>query len=335
MSLYYLAAVARNPRIKIPVLFILACITGCAGTPAFRIALPETIDTSGKSIAIIGDLQQTSAFVRFVRHREDNSIEQQRLIGDLHENIDELSALVIVGDLVYSARSAKDWVHFDSLVEEFAQRMPILPAIGNHDYPCYLVQFCRSASMARGMAARFPWMMPGQPYSVTAGRLLLLFLDSESQLEAQARWLAAQLLSAPPRHTAALVFLHRPAYTNSIDRGARGSAAVQRFVVPSLQNAALPVAVFSGHIHGYEHIVSDGMQFITTAGGGGPRGPMTPERNPDAYRGPNCIDDRGAVLRPFNYILLSESQTQIDLEVRGFCRGDAEIRVLEKFTIPL
>jgi hypothetical protein len=171
---------------------------------------------------------------------------------------------------------------------------------------------------------------------VDAGALRLLFLDSESAIREQAEWLRTELESAVGRYAAALVFFHRPAWSNSIDRGAKGHPEIQQFVTPALRDAALPVAVFSGHIHGYEHIVRDGVPYITTAGGGGPRGPLADERPGDVYRGPDCPQPKGKPpLRPFNYLLLRTEPEQIVIDVRGFCRDDAEVRTLDRIEIPL
>ncbi len=330
--LYYRAAVAMRLLLTIASSWLIA---GCAQAPAFRASLPSEIDQRDKAIAIIGDLQQTSGFVRAVRRREDNAQAQQRLISDLQRHADQLAALVIVGDLVYTARSKRDWAHFDSLIAPFAERMPILPAIGNHDYPCFLVQLCRNGRLAHGMAERFPWISPGQPFSTSAGRIRLLFLDSESQLETQSAWLRRQLEDAAGQFRAALVFYHRPAFSNSIDRGADGNEAVQRYVVPILNESPLPTIAISGHIHGFEHFIRDGVHHITTAGGGGPRGPMPTGPRADAYRGPDCISEAGEVLRPFNYLLLRETAQAVHIEVRGFCGGDSDVRLLDAIEVEL
>ena len=333
--MYYLAAVASTISKICVALTSSALLHGCAGVPLFRGSLPEVLDTENKTIAVVGDLQLTPGFVRFVRRRENNAREQQLLITDLHRHVDSLAALIIVGDLVYAARSDKDWEHFDSLMAPFAERMPILPAIGNHDYPCYLVRLCRNGKIANSMKSRFPWMVPGKPYSVNAGNLLLLFIDSETELEAQSTWLKDQLSAAAETYSAALVFFHRPAFSNSIDRGASGNVEVQRFIVPAVNAAALPTAVFSGHIHGFEHIVSNDIHYVTTAGGGGPRGPMPVGPGPDAYRGPECVAVDGTVRRPFNYLLLRETNERLRIEVHGFCRGDTAIGLLDTIEIKL
>ncbi len=307
----------------------------CTHEPAFRAELPANLDLGGKAIAIIGDLQQTSGIARMVRRREDNAAAQQELIADLKARIDGIGALVVVGDLVFSGRSSHDWAHLDSLVADIAARIPVLAAVGNHDYPCWLVELCRDSAISKGMVARFPWLEPGQPYAVESGDLELLFLDTESGFEAQGAWLEKELGRAADRNATALVFFHRPAWTNSIDQRAVGSPEVQEHFVPALRAAATPVIVFSGHVHGLEYIVRDDVHYVTTAGGGGPRGPLADQKPDDRYRGPDCQREaQGDVVRPFNYVLLSESATRIEMEIRGFCGVGESVRELDRIAVP-
>jgi hypothetical protein len=171
---------------------------------------------------------------------------------------------------------------------------------------------------------------------VSTGNLLLLFLDSESRLDSQGSWLDLRLGEAAGRYTAALVFFHRPPYTNSSDRGAQGDPDVLRFIVPRLEAAALPVVVFNGHIHGFEYIVRDDIHYVTTAGGGGPRGPMAADRPFDRYAGKDCPQPNGEdIFRPFNYLLLREDTRQLTIEVRGLCRGDSAVDLLDTIRIPI
>jgi hypothetical protein len=309
---------------------------GCAHEPAFRAELPDAVEVRAGAIAIIGDLQQSPGFVRFIRRREETSASQRRLVANLAARIEELDALVIVGDLVYSARSDRDWIHFDGLVSPFAEAMPVLPAIGNHDYPCVLIQICRKSNVSRGMLQRFPWFEPGLPYAVDAADLRLLFLDSETGLESQGLWLADELAAARGRYAAALVFFHRPPYTNSIEWGSDPNPEILDNIVPRLEQAGLPVVSFNGHMHGFEYIVRDGVHYVTTAGGGGPRNAMGDERPFDLYDGPDCPQEtRGKVFRPFNYVLLRRKPGGLSLEVRGFCGGDDAIVDLDSIEIPL
>ena len=315
---------------------IVATVAACGHPSGFQSSQPSRIELTGRSIAVIGDLQQTTELVRFVRRREDTAAEQGRLLADLGERIDAFAALVIVGDLVYSARSQRDWAHLDSLIAPLAERLPILPAIGNHDYPCWLVQFCRTARMADGMQQRFPWLEPGRAYAIPADDLLLLFLDTESRLDEQAAWLGAQLDAAERAYSAALVFFHRPPFSHSIERSAKGDTGVQRTIVPVLRNSPLTTIVVSGHIHGFEHIVHDGVHFITSGGGGGPRVAMPETGALDQYRGPECRDaDRSITRRPFNYLVVTPAANLLTIHVRGFCDRDDPIEVLHSIEIEL
>lgn len=310
-------------------------LCACAHEPAFRAELPGNLDLGGKAIAIIGDLQLTAGFVRFVRRREDNAEAQQELFADLKSRIDEIGALVIVGDLVFSGRSRHDWEHVDSLIADIAARVPVLAVAGNHDYPCWFVELCRVTAISEGMVARFPWIEPGQPYLLPSGELELLFLDTETGFEAQGQWLEAELARAADRNAVALVFFHRPAFTNSIDKGAIGSPQVQEFFVPALRAATAPVVVFNGHVHGLEVIVRDGVHYVTTAGGGGPRGPHARQTPDDLYRGPDCERaERGDVVRPLNYVLLRQSAAGIDMVIRGFCGAGDSVRELDRIEVP-
>ena len=82
--------VSRSPIVTVAVGLLVT--SACTHEPAFRAELPGDFDSAGKAIAIIGDLQQTSGLPRLIRHRENNAVEQQRLIGDLHSHVDALGA---------------------------------------------------------------------------------------------------------------------------------------------------------------------------------------------------------------------------------------------------
>jgi hypothetical protein len=56
----------------------------------------------------------------------------------------------------------------------------------------------------------------------------------------------------------------------------------------------------------------------------------------DRYQGPNCTRARdSALLRPYNYLLVRESQGVLKIEIRGFCRDDDAVATLEHIEIPL
>jgi UDP-2,3-diacylglucosamine pyrophosphatase LpxH len=327
---------------RVAILGVLTCAavlsTGCAlhpPTDTFPAAPPTSLDAS-RPLAVIGDLQQTRAFVRWAMKTESTASEQPVLIADLQERVKEIAGLVIVGDLVYTGGSRSDWKHFDSLVAPIARAVPVLPAIGNHDYYCVFIQKCMHHVVPKEFRLRFPWFAPGQPYAVEYGDIMLAFLDSETELEAQGAWLEKKMREWAPTYRAVLIFLHRPPFTNVATGRAEPALDVREQIVGRLTGASpLPVMI-TGHIHGYEHLVIDDVHYVTTAGGGGPRGWLAVERPNDVYPGPDCArDEIGLIQRPFNYLLIERRPAALAVTMRGFCFPQDQPTVLESFEISL
>lgn len=316
---------------------ITAC--GCSAEPpagAFPVELPRGLSGEDKAITVVGDLQMTPAFVRRVMRREFNGPEQELLMADLQRRVGGLGAIVLVGDLVYNPASRNDWRRFDALVAPLAAEVPVLPAMGNHDYYCVLVVLCTQLVVPGNVLGRFPWLEPGKPYAVDHDNVVLVFFDSEVALESQGRWLRGRFRDFESRFDAMLIFVHRPPYTESSVAGLEPDADVQAHLVAALSETSLVQIVISGHAHGYEHLFVDGIHHVVSAGGGGPRSMLSADRPHDVYRGRDCATSAsGGVLRPFNYLLVTPSAEEIRIDVHGFCRGDAAVGLLESFRVPL
>jgi hypothetical protein len=214
--------------------------------------------------------------------------------------------------------------------------VPVLPAIGNHDYYCVFIQKCMHHVVPKEFRLRFPWFAPGQPYAVAYGDVMLAFLDSETELEAQGAWLEEKMREWAPTYRAVLIFLHRPPFTNVATGRAEPALDVREQIVGRLTGTSpLPVMI-TGHIHGYEHLVIDDVHYVTTAGGGGPRSWLATERPNDVYSGPDCArDELGLIQRPFNYLLIERRPTALAVTMRGFCFPEDQPTVLESFEISL
>jgi Calcineurin-like phosphoesterase len=322
------------------VVIVSLAAAGCAARPpvqGFPVQLPSAIDGRGRAIAVVGDLQMTPWLPRTVMRREFNGPEQRRLIDDLDGQLNGIGTLVIAGDLVFTGGSNSDWRHFDTLIGPIAERVPVLPAIGNHDYHCILVRKCFHAAVPKEFVARFPWFEPGRPYFVTYDNLGLAFIDSEIEIESQASWLEQTLDRLPPAIDALIVFTHRPPYTDSVMRGVEPNEDLQRYVVPVLADSPVTPVVISGHAHGYEHMLIGGIHYIVSAGGGGPRGALRDERPDDVYSGADCTaePDAKTTLRPLNYVLIETAPGRLRFTVRGFCKQNPDVTVIESFDVPL
>jgi len=309
------------------------CVVGpeVSGLPVKR---PEELSPSMGFIAIVGDLQMTPLPVRKIMRRENNAAQQRILVDDLVSRVEDLAALVVVGDLVFTPTSRSDWRHFDNIVGPIAAQVPVLPAIGNHDYRCYLVRWCTHKSVPKNFLSRFDWFAPGKPYFVAYGNLVLVFLDSEIGISEQGDWLRARLPEFERKFLAIAVFTHRPPYTDADVADVEPNEALQENIVAALDQSQLPSVFFSGHAHGYEHLFVDGRHYIVSAGGGGPRGKLAADRPFDVYAGTDCPDDADdVVLRPYNYQLLSFDGRDLKVETYGFCRSDTSVARLESFSV--
>ncbi len=121
-----------------------------------------------------------------------------------------------------------------------------------------------------------------------------------------------------------------------IDGGAKSDEDVEQLIVAPLAASEIPTIVFAGHAHGYERFEVDGIHHVVTGGGGGSRLPLTADRPGDIYTGRDCTEDElGQVLRPFNYVLIEQVDQTLQVTVRGLCKHDASVDVLESFAIRL
>ncbi|MGH8196270.1 MAG: metallophosphoesterase [Woeseiaceae bacterium] len=100
-----------------------------------RAASADTDASSAWSrpVVVVGDLQRTSILERVLLLRENNKSVQTRLIAMIKEL--QPGTTVIVGDLVYHPSSAGDWRRYEELTSGLGT---IMPALGNHDYACFL-----------------------------------------------------------------------------------------------------------------------------------------------------------------------------------------------------
>ena len=225
---------------------------------------------------------------------------------------DELGALFAVGkgDYPSDGRKYEQWVEqFFEPARGFLARMPLWPAIGNHE-----------ATRAHDDVTKVErshyfslFELPGNErwYRVDYHLMTLLVLDSNSSLEphkAQYQWLREQLRSARNRFT--LIALHHAPLTSGphgkqhpdgtprewpVDQG-------RRFLVPLFEMYDVDL-VLCGHDHLYERSEKDGVMYIVTGGGGAP-----------LYR-VNSVNNRfqRAALAVHHYTALDVDATGIDL----------------------
>jgi predicted phosphodiesterase len=301
-----------------------AQVTG-PGPPVYHDLVDSPVGEA--PFAVIGDLQQTLPVERYLLMRESNPAERLALVHGLEAARPHF--LIIVGDLTSNGSSQKQWQFFDGLMEKLrALELPIIPAVGNHDY------WGDREKAVRQLTARFPELGRTTWYTRTYGRLALVVLDanvdvlSPSQWEAQGAWLRQTLarLDADSAIAGVLVFTHQPPFTNSTVT--RDDPAVQSAFLPAFGHSRKTLAMISGHTHAYEHFVEDGKHFIVTGGGGGPRVSLhtgQDQRHRDLFVGP--------APRPFHYLWMVPEVWGVRVEVWGLKKGESQVRAIDRFDL--
>jgi 3',5'-cyclic AMP phosphodiesterase CpdA len=212
------------------------------GPIAFRTAPPagsrEPID-----LIVLGDSGGGGDYQRAVRDR----MTETRADLVLH-----------VGDLAYPNATVE---RMDSRVfamyAPLLRSIPFLPVIGNHDVrgdggAAFDDVFALPNAIAGARYYAFDW-----------GMLHIAALDTERDLEQQARWLEDDLSRTRARWV--IVMGHRPMRSSGIHGAER---ALARTIAPVIARHRVPL-VLAGHDHHYERLRPiDGTTFIVTGGGG-------------------------------------------------------------------
>lgn len=283
-------------------------------------------------MAVIGDTQRTSWMETIFMFREENDRERELLLNHLFRT--KFSLLVHLGDMVFDGASASEWKEFDRLFAPvFAKGIPVIPAVGNHEY------WGHNQQALANFTARFPWLANRRWYARLHDSLGLIVIDSniseygETDWAKQTAWFDSTLreMDTNPNVRAVLVFSHHPPFTNStmID----DASYLSKSFLPAFFAARKTVAFISGHVHGYERFAVKGRTFIVSGGGGGPRWRLlerSKARHQDQFTGP--------AIRPFNYLLLYPEPGQLRIEVMGLekaapIEGQSQIRLIDEMTM--
>jgi len=170
------------------------------------------------------------------------------------------------GDIAYDSGTLADFESkFFDVYSSMLWSSPMFPTSGNHDY-----------ETADAAAYRQVFALPENGgaeglerwYSFDWGDVHFVALDTERIGDAQARWLAADLVANQLPWT--VVYGHRPPHST----GEHGdTVAFKQFFVPIIEEHHVDL-VLAGHDHNYERFrPQNGVTYVVTGGGGrGTRG---------------------------------------------------------------
>lgn len=260
--------------------------------------------------------------------REQNDPERETIIGAAAREV--VDAVFFLGDLVAVGSLSSQWEKFDQLIRPLREKkIPLFSVYGNHD------TFFSTQPARALMIARFPHLEKSRWGVEFFGPLAVVSLDSNKKILApeiwaeQLQWLRESLarLDADPTIRGVMLILHHPPYTNSLR--SRASRAVREEITPLFLSAKKTLALVSGHCHAYERFEVAGRTFLVSGGAGGPRARILPKK---WHRLPDLFN--GGSFRPFHFIRVDTSRTDVKLSVMGLEKGASETKMIDSFLLP-
>ena len=172
-----------------------------------------------------------------------------RMLADAIRRHPETGAILIAGDLVDRGNERSNWDHFFLRAAGVFERVPVMPAVGNHEYldqgpRLYRALFALPANGPAGVD-------PGLVYSFEYGEAFVAVLDSTlavsrpSEAARQAEWLDGQLARTDCRWK--LVMFHHPLYASHTKRE---NLALRDAWLPVIDRHRVDL-VLQGHDHAY------------------------------------------------------------------------------------
>lgn len=241
---------------------------------------------------------------------------QQRftIFGKLSKYINQLSPMpefaICLGDIVQDSHSEIEWKKYEQNTELLRKNIPIHIVRGNHEGNDELAEeLCRKYFNLNENDHFFKAFIIYQR--------LFIFLDTEIYSEVgfvtgkQLEWLKAKLekASVDSNIFQIFIFMHRPLFSQRYYKG------------KDLENAKILhelfkvypkiIAVFTGHDHFFNYYKFEGIQYITSGGGGG-----------ELHNGP------GGKYHHFIKISFFENENRVNLSVIGIFN-----EILESFDL--
>lgn len=259
-----------NKLLFICIIYFICAISGPGQefTPIY--AGFDDLNENNKRIIFIGDTQKTSFLEKLFLCREENKNKTPLLLAEIAARRPAL--VVSLGDLVFSAASARSWNWFDLSHRPIREaNIPIAPILGNHEY-----WHRPDMSLNKFYFPRFPHLFGQKWYCFDFQQIGFLMLDGnitkkDPEWPWQLRWYEdnLRLFENDPHIRWIIVCCHQPPFTNS-KVVAPNDDIFDYFGKPFLQ-AGKTVFFLSGHCHAYEKFKFGEKWFIVSGGGGGPR----------------------------------------------------------------
>ncbi len=173
--------------------------------------------------------------------------------------IDEQPVAVFsVGDQVHTGNDPGEWKIFNRIMVPLRAMARYYPALGNHE------------RNSRLYYENFALPNNERWYRVVEQGVHYFVLDSNAPLtpaSAQYLWLRGELAREVKKADFTVVLFHHPLYSSSGGHAA-DEKGWRQVLAPLFKEYGID-AVFSGHMHNYERLYSEGVYYFVTAGAGG------------------------------------------------------------------
>ncbi len=231
----------------------------------------------------MGDLRETEVS----NHSVSDPERRQAIIHAIAEI--NPSFVGVDGDLVLSGASERDWEQWDRETTEWAsKKIVIVPAPGNHDV--------HGDPLLEKYFRRFPALRQNRYYSVRAGNVLVLSLDSSLPTASgpQFDWIKDKVEHLGKATDFVVFLMHHPPVTRSMDHLSGGGhserpteIAFGRWLDDEQKITSAKFVVIAGHVHNYERYERNGVTYIVS-GGAGATPYMIERAADDVYKDPGA-----------------------------------------------
>ncbi len=239
----------------------------------YYVELPETYG-SKKHLSLIRSFRtKTDVFkpFNFVVYG-DTQVHNERhelVVNTIYNNHGYPSFIARVGDQVEKGHEESMWSEQFEASYKLTGSVPVYTTLGNHEYNDIL--YYKALDLPDGGGEDNE-----RYYSMDYLNVHFIFLDSnitetQPEFEAQLKWLENDLKNID-NDKFIFVSFHHPFWTQAQEYGEMEENKPEghyntKHWLPLFKKYEVN-AVFNGHIHSYERYQKDGIQFITTAGGG-------------------------------------------------------------------
>jgi len=285
--------------------------------PTFTISKYQT--ASPMRIVGYGDMRFTDPSVKMGTNPRVRKFLAERVAQENPE------VLLLTGDMPYIGSNDADWQVFRDETALWRKKQILqLPTMGNHEV---------RGEHQKGIEnylQNFPGIQGHRYYSVLMGSVEVISLDMTSPsggTSTQATWFAAQLDHLPKQVDFLFILYHTPWVVDEQSKlftnlPSKEALTLRHLLEIHLHKMHAKVIVFNGHIHNYERFERNGVEYVTSGGGGAEPYPLLFRGSEDLYR--------DTAFPVYHYVTLDYRNGQLHGVMWKVKDPDADILSVEK-----